>query len=105
MSSEKADVDDTKGLAMPQGTAPERQGSPKPDRFGAETRQADRLARSASLVGQGLVLHGWLARLSSMQWLGLTVLVTLFVIAAFGLATVSLLGVFEVLHQMAPQHR
>ncbi len=105
VSSEKADVHDTKGLAMPQGIAPEGQGFPKRDRSGGGMRRASRLDRSASLVGQGLLLHGWLARLSSIQWLGLTVLVTLFVIAAFGLATVSLLGVFEVLHQMAPQHR
>lgn len=50
-------------------------------------------------------LHGWLARLSLTRWVGLTVLVTLGVIMAFGLAAVTVLGVFEVLQQIGGAHR
>lgn len=55
----------------------------------------DRLAR----------LHGWLARLSPTRWVGLTVLLTLGVIMAFGLAAVTVLGIFEVLQQIGGAHR
>jgi len=50
-------------------------------------------------------LHGWLGRLTSARWLGLTMLVTLGVITAFGLAAVTVLGIFEVLQQVGGGHR
>lgn len=62
---------------------------------GGRIERPDRLAR----------LHGWLARLSPARWVGLTVLATLGVIMAFGLAAVTVLGVFEVLQQIGGAHR
>lgn len=50
-------------------------------------------------------LHAWLARLSLARWVGLTILLTLGVIMAFGLAAVTVLGVFEVLQQIGGSHR
>ncbi len=50
-------------------------------------------------------IHRWLELLGFKGWLGLIVLLTLLVIAAFGIATVSLLGIFEVLQQIGGQHR
>jgi len=50
-------------------------------------------------------LHAWLAGLNLTRWIGVTVMLTLGVIAAFGFAAMTLLGVFEVLHQIGDQHR
>lgn len=50
-------------------------------------------------------LHTWLAGLNLTRWIGVTVLLTLAVIAAFGLAAMTLLGVFEVLHQIGGKPR
>ncbi len=51
-----------------------------------------------------LGLELWLSRLGFARWLGLTIVMTLLVIFGFGLAAVSLLGVFEVLQQIGGRH-
>ena len=56
-------------------------------------------------LGWLIPLYGWLARLSVTRWFGLTLLLTVGVIMAFGLAAMTVLGVFEVLHQIGGQHR
>lgn len=48
--------------------------------------------------------HARLRNLSQAQWIVLVVVLVLGVIAAFGIGTVSLLGVFQVLQQMASPH-
>jgi len=50
-------------------------------------------------------VHRRLGTLSPARWAGLIVVSTLAVIAAFGIGTVSLLGVFEVLQQIGGPHR
>lgn len=82
--------------ALPQGPFPDPVG-PQVSKASAfpELGRYDRLAR----------LHAWLARLSLARWAGLTVVLTLGVIMAFGLAAVTVLGVFEVLQQIGGLHR
>lgn len=55
--------------------------------------------------GRGLRVHGWLARLGSVRWFVLMVFGVLGVIAAFGLAAVTLFGIFEILQQMGGSPR
>jgi DNA-binding CsgD family transcriptional regulator len=49
-------------------------------------------------------LHGRLGRMSPGRWMGLSLVLTLAIIAAFGIGAVSLLGVFEVLEQIGGPH-
>lgn len=76
------------------------------DDAGAGTNGASGLtARATSPSNRLLGLYGWMARLSVARWFGMTVLLTVGVIMAFGLAAMTVLGVFEVLHLIGGQHR
>lgn len=49
-------------------------------------------------------LHNRLGRMSPGRWMGLSLVLTLAIIAVFGVGAVSLLGVFEVLEQIGGPH-
>jgi len=55
--------------------------------------------------GGFIAVYDWLAKLSIARWLGLTLLLTVGVILAFSLAATTVLGAFEILHQIGGQHR
>jgi DNA-binding CsgD family transcriptional regulator len=56
-------------------------------------------------VSRYLALRGWLRKLNLIQWAGLTLLTTLFIIIVTGGAIVVLLGIFQAITQMSGQTR
>ncbi len=63
------------------------------------------VGRGASLGDHRSGIHLWLSRMGPDRWFMSVVTLMLFIIAAFGLGSVGLLGVFEVLHQIGNASR
>lgn len=74
---------------------------------GERARRGDSSGDTADVrndrVSRYLAVTGWLKKLNLIQWAGLTLLTTLFIIIVIGGAVIGLLGIFQAITQMSGQ--